>query len=133
MLSEQERQKVVETAVRQLQEQGQTPVPYLPGETTAEWLARQSHQTLRLKLEEEMGVVDRPQPYLGGPTLREQQALATLALDGLEAQKRERLRDQFAAAALTGILASQQDAYDYEDICANAWGIADAMLRQRDR
>ena len=48
--------------------------------------------------------------------------------------QRERLRDQFAMAALTGILAHPDDVVRNDDQWAEvAYDLADAMLRQRLR
>jgi hypothetical protein len=41
------------------------------------------------------------------------------------------LRDQFAAAALTGLLASPPFAPSFDDEAKRAYSYADAMLRQR--
>lgn len=45
-------------------------------------------------------------------------------------RKRAELRDRFAMAALTGLLAGPR-AYSREDRAANAWQEADAMLKAR--
>jgi len=46
----------------------------------------------------------------------------------------ERLRDTFAAAALTGLMAnSRHDKDTTEEICRWSWNWADAMLRERSR
>ena len=56
----------------------------------------------------------------------------------LEAQRneaeRQRLLDQFAAAALTGLLAKPDDgSYDDAWHCRAAYSLADAMLAERER
>lgn len=48
-----------------------------------------------------------------------------------EARKRDPLRAQFAAAALTGLLAGEQ-VLTAEDIAQSAWGLTDAMIEERD-
>jgi hypothetical protein len=51
-----------------------------------------------------------------------------------EQQHRERLRDTFAAAALTGLVASNADLEDtMQGVCEDAYSWADAMLRERER
>jgi hypothetical protein len=50
-----------------------------------------------------------------------------------EATERQRLRDQFAAAALTGLLASMQKNVLAEDAAAHAYEVADAMMAARER
>ena len=45
--------------------------------------------------------------------------------------ERERLRDTFAAAALTGWLASQQTVISRKEMAMRAYDYADAMLRER--
>jgi hypothetical protein len=46
----------------------------------------------------------------------------------------ERLRDTFAAAALTGLMAnSRHDKDTAEEVCRWSWNWADAMLRERNR
>ena len=50
-----------------------------------------------------------------------------------EATERQRLRDQFAAAALTGLLASMQKNVLAEDAASHAYEIADAMMAARER
>lgn len=47
-----------------------------------------------------------------------------------EKQARAELRDRFAMAALTGLLASGGDSFTYEKV-REAWEIADAMLKAR--
>jgi hypothetical protein len=47
--------------------------------------------------------------------------------------ERERLRDTFAAAALTGWLASQQTVISQKEMAIRAYDYADAMLRERER
>ena len=47
--------------------------------------------------------------------------------------ERERLRDTFAAAALTGWLASQQTVISQKEMATRAYDYADAMLRERER
>jgi hypothetical protein len=48
--------------------------------------------------------------------------------------ERERLRDTFAAAALTGLVASNADLEDtMQGVCEDAYSWADAMLRERGR
>jgi hypothetical protein len=53
-----------------------------------------------------------------------------------EAQQREAdlaaLRDQFAAAALTGLLASMQKNVLAEDAASHAYEVADAMMAARE-
>ncbi len=51
--------------------------------------------------------------------------------DGPEIDYASELRDQFAAAALTGILICKPA--DDETVARRAWAIADAMLAARDR
>jgi hypothetical protein len=46
---------------------------------------------------------------------------------------RERLRDTFAAAALTGLLASMQKNAFAEEMASHAYELADAMIRERER
>jgi len=43
------------------------------------------------------------------------------------------LRDYFAAAALTGMLASPARDYDFDGAADDAYRYADAMIRERDR
>jgi hypothetical protein len=50
-----------------------------------------------------------------------------------EATERQRLRDQFAAAALTGLLASMQKNVLAEDAASHAYEVADAMMAARER
>jgi hypothetical protein len=55
-------------------------------------------------------------------------------LDGKEErEKRERLRDTFAAAALTGMMASPVFPVDIEQAATYSYRIADSMLRERER
>ena len=42
---------------------------------------------------------------------------------------RER-RDMFAAAALTGLLATRYNTFDSRDVVDTAWGLADMMLER---
>ena len=49
-----------------------------------------------------------------------------------EAEERRRLRDQFAAAALTGLLADGCDRCDMTQVCDRAYLWADVMILQRD-
>lgn len=44
------------------------------------------------------------------------------------AQENPTLRDQFAMAALTGLLANPNDRAPYDDVVAYAYNIADKML-----
>jgi hypothetical protein len=51
-----------------------------------------------------------------------------------EATERQRLRDQFATAALTGLLARPEfddDPIDYRYMCRAAYKWADAMMQER--
>jgi len=48
-------------------------------------------------------------------------------------EKQERLRETFAAAALTGWLASQQTVISQAEMAKRAYDYADAMLRERER
>lgn len=49
-------------------------------------------------------------------------------------QEAEHLRDQFAMAALTGLLASpRRDTANMEAIAVNAWLMADVMIETRNR
>jgi hypothetical protein len=49
-------------------------------------------------------------------------------------EERERLRDTFAAAALTGLLANpRHDEDNTEEICHWAWNWAEVMLREREK
>ena len=51
-----------------------------------------------------------------------------------KADKREKLRDQMAAAALTGIIAEGAGAlHDYKTSARFAYSFADAMLAERER
>jgi hypothetical protein len=51
-----------------------------------------------------------------------------------QAEERERLRDTFAAAALTGLVGSKADLEDtMQGVCDSAYRWADAMLRERAR
>ena len=43
------------------------------------------------------------------------------------------LRDYFAAAALTGLLANEGLSGQYADYAKNAYKVADAMLEKRDK
>lgn len=55
-------------------------------------------------------------------------------VEALEKDKeRQRLRDQFAAAALTGLLASMQKNAYAEEAASHAYEIADVMLAERER
>ncbi|NBW17096.1 MAG: hypothetical protein EBR82_54880 [Caulobacteraceae bacterium] len=56
--------------------------------------------------------------------------LCERAADEIE-RLRAPLRDHFAAAALTGIMAHDGDASSLSNTCAYAYRIADAMLRER--
>jgi hypothetical protein len=47
--------------------------------------------------------------------------------------ERERLRDTFAAAALTGLIASREWPIDSEEAAHYCYRVADAMLRERER
>jgi hypothetical protein len=47
--------------------------------------------------------------------------------------ERERLRDTFAAAALTGLIASREWPIDSEEAAHHCYRVADAMLRERER
>jgi hypothetical protein len=47
------------------------------------------------------------------------------------AAEQRRLRDQFAAAALTGLLAGFQNGKSCDSYAAEAYEVADAMLRAR--
>jgi len=50
-----------------------------------------------------------------------------------DAAERQRLLDQFAAAALTGLLAKPDDgSYDDAWHCRAAYSLADAMLAERE-
>lgn len=76
-----------------------------------------------------------PPPPPRHPT-PEEAALRDRADAMMEAQRqeaeRQRLRDQFAAAALTGILAYSDDVARSDDEWADvAYDLADAMIRQR--
>ena len=81
-----------------------------------------------------------PPPPPRHPT-PEEAALRERAESMLEAQRqeaeRQRLRDQFAAAALTGLLAQPYngEVYNYSDEwhCRAAYEWADAMLAERQR
>lgn len=50
-----------------------------------------------------------------------------------QAEERKRLRDTFAAAALTGMLANEDLLADDDKVAETAYGLADAMLRERAR
>jgi hypothetical protein len=50
-----------------------------------------------------------------------------------QAEERERLRDTFAAAALTGLLSSMQKNAFADEMASHAYEIADAMLREREQ
>jgi hypothetical protein len=69
--------------------------------------------------------------------LREQPEMMRRAESVRQAQadhaERQRLRDQFAAAALTGLLASMQKNVLAEDAAAHAYEVADAMMAARER
>ena len=47
------------------------------------------------------------------------------------APERPTLRDQFAMAALTGLLASHLQQLTHTTAALNAWAIADAMMKER--
>ena len=47
-------------------------------------------------------------------------------------EERPQLRDQFAAAALTGVLAMQKASFYPSDVASYAYEIADAMLAARE-
>jgi hypothetical protein len=49
------------------------------------------------------------------------------------APERPTLRDQFAMAALTGLLASHLQQLTHTTAALNAWAIADAMMKERSR
>jgi hypothetical protein len=49
------------------------------------------------------------------------------------AAEQRRLRDQFAAAALTGLLAGFQNGKSCDSYAAEAYEVADAMLRARQQ
>jgi hypothetical protein len=49
-----------------------------------------------------------------------------------ENAERQRLRDQFASAALTGLLASMQKNVLAEDAASHAYEVADAMMAARE-
>jgi hypothetical protein len=70
--------------------------------------------------------------------LREQREMMQRAESICQAQadhaERQRLRDQFAAAALTGLLARPEfddDPLDYRYMCRAAYKWADAMMQER--
>ena len=67
---------------------------------------------------------------------RERHGLVDKAEAVLEVQRqhaeRQRLRDQFAAAALTGLLASMQKNVLAEDAASHAYEVADAMMAARE-
>jgi alcohol dehydrogenase YqhD (iron-dependent ADH family) len=72
------------------------------------------------------------------PEERERYGLVDKAEAALEAQRqhaeRQRLRDQFATAALTGLLARPEfddDPRDYRYMCRAAYKWADAMMLER--
>jgi hypothetical protein len=69
------------------------------------------------------------------PEERERYGLFDKAEAVLDAQRqhaeRQRLRDQFAAAALTGLLASMQKNVLAEDAASHAYEVADAMMAAR--
>jgi alcohol dehydrogenase YqhD (iron-dependent ADH family) len=72
------------------------------------------------------------------PEERERYGLVDKAEAVLEAQRqhaeRQRLRDQFAAAALSGLLARPEfddDPLDYRCMCRAAYKWADAMVEER--
>ena len=50
-----------------------------------------------------------------------------------QAEERERLRDTFAAAALTGLIASREWPIDSEEAAHYCYRISDEMLRERER
>lgn len=50
-----------------------------------------------------------------------------------KSEERLRLRDQFAAAALTGLLASMQKNVLAEDLASHAYEAAEAMLAEREK
>ena len=50
-----------------------------------------------------------------------------------EAERRTRLRDEFAMAALTGMLAANVRHYHPEALAADAYLTADAMLAAREK
>jgi hypothetical protein len=51
----------------------------------------------------------------------------------MKAEVRQRLRDQFAAAALTGLLAGFQNGKSCDSYAQEAYEVADAMLRARQQ
>jgi hypothetical protein len=50
-----------------------------------------------------------------------------------QAEESERLRDTFAAAALTGLIASREWPIDSDEAAHYCYRVADAMLRERER
>ena len=68
--------------------------------------------------------------------LREQREMMRRAESVRQAQadhaERQRLRDQFATAALTGLLASMQKNVLAEEVASHAYEVADAMMAQRE-
>ncbi len=50
----------------------------------------------------------------------------------VERGKKERLRDEFAMAALTGMLANHDNEGDFDDFAKDCYTFADAMLAARE-
>lgn len=68
-----------------------------------------------------------------GPYLRDNSDLLIKAVENQRAREVAELRDRFAMAALTGILASPEHVSDVEIITGSAYQWADAMMKARDQ